>query len=50
VWIVDPPLAKASIYTSPTQVTIIDRSGVLEGSTVLPGFELPMMKLFPVQR
>lgn len=46
VWVVDPHLENASVYTSPTQVTIITREGTLEGSSVIPGFTLPMAKLF----
>ena len=46
VWIIDPPTATAEAYTSPTNMTPIGKSGTLDGGDVLPGFKLPLRKLF----
>lgn len=47
VWIIDPKRRQASIYTSPTERTIIDeKSGVLDGGAVLPGFRVKLKELF----
>ena len=39
VWIIDPRLRSASIYTARQQVTSIDTNGTLEGGDLLPGFK-----------
>lgn len=46
VWIIDPRKRTAEIYVSPTEKTTIAESGVLDGGDVLPGFRLPLAKLF----
>ena len=45
-WIIDPVKVKADIYTAPDAKTTIDASGVLDGGDVLPGFRVPLAKLF----
>jgi Uma2 family endonuclease len=46
VWYVNPDTQSAAVYTSPDQPTEISIDGVLSGGTVLPGFELPLRRLF----
>jgi Uma2 family endonuclease len=46
VWYIDPATRSARAFTSPTDVTAIDESGVLDGGTVLPGFKLSLSRVF----
>jgi Uma2 family endonuclease len=46
VWIIDPKTRTAEVYTGPDDMTPIDESGSLDGRDVLPGFTLPLAKLF----
>jgi Uma2 family endonuclease len=46
VWMIDPKSRTAEIHTGPGETTMIDESGSLEGRDVLPGFTLPLAKLF----
>lgn len=46
VWEIDPPTRTARMYTSPDQFQEIDLNGSLEGGDVLPGFTLPLARLF----
>ena len=46
VWYVYPQSQSVSVYTSPEQYTKIAVDGVLNGGAVLPGFELPLRRLF----
>ena len=46
VWIVDPKRFTVQVYTSPGQVLQLTRTDTLDGGTVLPGFTLPLAKLF----
>jgi Uma2 family endonuclease len=45
-WIIDPKKMTADLYTAPDAKTTIDASGVLDGGDVLPGFRVPLAKLF----
>jgi Uma2 family endonuclease len=45
-WIIDPKTRTAEVYTSPTECKHIGPSGTLRGADVLPGFKLPLAKLF----
>jgi Uma2 family endonuclease len=45
-WIIDPKSRTAEVYTSPTECKHVGRSGTLLGADVLPGFKLPLSKLF----
>lgn len=45
-WVIDPVAMTADIYTAPDAKTTIDASGVLDGGDVLPGFRVPLAKLF----
>jgi Uma2 family endonuclease len=46
VWYFYPESRSAIVYTSPEQSTEIGGDGVLSGGDVLPGFELPLQRLF----
>lgn len=46
VWVAYPTLGLIETYDSPTSVQILDRSGTLDGGTVLPGFRLALTDLF----
>ncbi len=46
VWIIYPKTQSAVVYTSPTRKKAIGPDGVLDGGKVLPGFALPLKKLF----
>ena len=47
-WIVDPKTKSIRVHTSPTESTRLDADSgaVLDGGTVLPGFQLPLADLF----
>lgn len=46
VWEIDPKKQSARVYTSPDQFHEIGPDGVLDGGEVLPGFVLPLKRLF----
>ena len=46
VWEINPKKQSARVYTSPTQCQEIGPDGVLDGGDVLPGFVLPLKRLF----
>jgi Uma2 family endonuclease len=46
VWFIQPKTETAEVYTSPTNVRQIPREGILYGEDILPGFSLPLKKLF----
>lgn len=46
VWIIDPRRRTADMHTDPDKKTTIDESGTLDGGDVLPGFRVPLAKLF----
>jgi len=46
VWIVYPRQERFYIYDSPSQVRRLTRADTLDGSGVLPGFQLPLTELF----
>lgn len=46
VWEINPKKQSARVYTSPTQFQEIGPDGALEGGDVLPGFVLPLKRLF----
>jgi Uma2 family endonuclease len=47
VWQVWPHVEQLYIYTSPTQLRILNRSEELTGGSLIPGFRLPLEDLFP---
>ena len=46
VWIVDPRRRTVAVYTGPDRPTRLDASATLDGGDVLPGFALPLARLF----
>jgi Uma2 family endonuclease len=46
VWVIDPRKRSAVVYTAPDKKLALAESGVLDGGDVLPGFRLPLAKLF----
>lgn len=46
VWVIDPLKRIAEVHTAPDVKTSLDESGTLDGGDVLPGFRLPLSKLF----
>jgi Uma2 family endonuclease len=46
VWIVDPRRRTVAVYTGPDRPARLDASATLDGGDVLPGFALPLKRLF----
>ena len=46
VWELDPYKRIMHVYSSPDEFTVVDETGALDGGDVLPGFSLPLAKLF----
>jgi Uma2 family endonuclease len=46
VWIVDPKTETVAVYISRQNPSVLDITNVLDGGHVLPGFKLPIKKLF----
>ena len=46
VWVIDPRKRTADVYAAPDKKTILDESGTLDGGDVLPGFRVPLARLF----
>jgi Uma2 family endonuclease len=46
VWVVDPTKRTAQVYTAPDQSVVLTEGQTLDGGDVLPGFRLPLQKLF----
>ncbi len=46
VWLISPQHRFAHVYESPTRMRLITESDALEGGDVLPGFRLPLARLF----
>ena len=46
VWVIDPRKRTAVAYTDPDSKTLVPEAGSLEGGDVLPGFRVPLAKLF----
>jgi hypothetical protein len=44
--VIDPLKRTADVHTTPDVKTSLDESGTLDGADVLPGFQLPLAKLF----
>ena len=45
-WIIDPRARTVAVYTSPTKPIVLTEKQTLAGGDVLPGFRLPLRKLF----
>lgn len=50
VWLINSKTQTAEVYTSPTDKKRISKTGSLDGGEVLPGFRLPLAKLFAKTR
>jgi Uma2 family endonuclease len=46
VWLVDPRTRTVAVYTSVAKPIVITEKQTLSGGDVLPGFRLPLRKLF----
>jgi Uma2 family endonuclease len=46
VWLADPIHREVSIFTTPTRVHILTEADTLDGGDVLPGFSVPVARLF----
>jgi len=46
VWIIDPKTRTAEAHSAKDEMVLIDESGSIDGGDVLPGFTLPLAKLF----
>jgi Uma2 family endonuclease len=46
VWEVDPRARTVRVYTAPETFTVLVETDTLDGGTVLPGFGLPLRRLF----
>ncbi len=46
VWFVDPRTRTADVYTSAAEPITLTEKQTLTGGNVLPGFRLPLRKLF----
>ena len=46
VWVFYPDTGRVYVYPSPTQVSILERTDTLDGGEVLPGFQLPIVRLY----
>ena len=46
VWELDPQKREMHVYSSPDEFTTVTESGALDGADVLPGFTLPLAKIF----
>jgi len=46
VWFIDPDTRTAKVYSGIEECEVISESGILTGGDVLPGFSLPLKKLF----
>jgi Uma2 family endonuclease len=46
VWYVDPKRRTVTVYTAPDQSVVRSEEETLDGGDVIPGFKLPLRKLF----
>jgi Uma2 family endonuclease len=46
VWLIQPKTQTAEIYASPTNLRTIAKNGALTGGRLLPGFVLPLKRVF----
>lgn len=46
VWVVYPEQSEVYVYSSPTQIQVVGLGQELEGGELLPGFRLPVARLF----
>ncbi len=46
VWVFYPDSGRVYVYQSPTHVTVLQRTDILDGGEVLPGFQLAIAQLY----
>src|SRR5262249_48468282 len=46
VWVLVPSVAQVHVYDSPTCVKILARDATLDGGDLVPGFSLPLARLY----
>jgi Uma2 family endonuclease len=46
VWVVDPGTRTVSVYRSPSEIVVLSESETLSDEELLPGFHLPVAKVF----
>ena len=46
IWVVDPDTRSVTVHAGSAQGAVVPQSGTLDGGTVLPGFTLPVSKIF----
>jgi Uma2 family endonuclease len=46
VWVVYPDQAEVYVYGSPAQIQVLQKGQMLDGGSVLPGFQMPVAALF----
>jgi Uma2 family endonuclease len=46
VWVIYPETQSADVYSGLDQWRVVDLAGALDGGEVLPGFSLPLVRLF----
>jgi Uma2 family endonuclease len=46
VWVVYPPQSMVYVYSSPKQVRVLSEGDELDGGDVLPGFSIPLQRIF----
>ena len=46
VWGIDPKKRTVTVYTGPDEFVVLEETEILNGGDVLPGFTLPLRKLF----
>ena len=48
VWVIDPKRKEIQVFSSPKKMTFLSEGDVLKGGSILPGFELPITRKFPL--
>jgi Uma2 family endonuclease len=46
VWVVSPKMRTVTVYRSRTDIRVLTEKDLLDGGSVVPGFEFPIAKLF----
>jgi Uma2 family endonuclease len=46
VWVIYPDQAEVYVYSSPTEIQVIQSGQILDGGDLLPGFQIPVAALF----
>lgn len=49
VWVVSPKMRTVTVYRSRTDIEILTEKDLLDGGSVVPGFEYPIRKLFTLK-